>query len=132
MKKIISKKILIIFTITLLTAVSAVAQHGGRIEKEIKFPAGQNSVTLKGSIPSILVGHDYKITVRSGQKLSVKLTTAKNGVSFVINKPDGDTMDGAASVNTWSGEISTAGEYHIIVGSAAKGAKPYTLQFELR
>lgn len=132
MKKIISSKLLIILATTLLLTISVPAQHGGRIEKEIKFATESNSATVKGTIPNILVGHDYKIIISEGQKLSVKLTSAKNGISFVVNGPDGKVMNGAASVRQWSDLISSAGEYHIIVGSATKGTKPYKLQVTLQ
>ncbi|MCE7963438.1 MAG: hypothetical protein DYH05_13200 [Acidobacteria bacterium ACB1] len=112
----------------------------GDKERRVVFPKGKNTVVYKGNLPRQIAERDsYIITLKKGQRLTVKLSTADASASFKIFEldklgPDEDMIfNGSATEREFSGSVPVASRYSIQVygpnedGDAATGA-PYSIE----
>ncbi len=126
----------------LIVAIAVASTNGLAGDKEwrVVFPKGKNTVVFKGELPRQIAERDsYIITLKKGQRLTVKLTTADGSASFKIFEldklgPDEDMIfNGSAADREFSGSVPVASRYSIQVygpnadGVAATGA-PYSIE----
>ena len=87
----------------------------------VRFPKGKTSVVLKGRTtggPSESGGMDpisYTFRARKGQTLTLNLTSEKKNAVFGVYAPGMDLVEGAQSVDGWTGTLPKTGQYEIIV-----------------
>ena len=114
-----------------MSALTAFAQHGYRVTKNVTFKKGQVSTSVKGRIPNTLEGHEYIFRAREGQTLLIKLTSTKKDIGFSISTPDGETLGEKTDVKSWSGELPKTGEYRVVINTQSKGVANYTLEIQI-
>lgn len=119
--------------VLLLSDSSARAQHGYRLEKQIKFAPGKSSATVKGRIANRLEAHEYTLKARQGQMLYIVLNAANAEMTFTVLDAKGELVDEFSGNDDWDkmGELPAAGEYKINV-STARGKGSYTLFVEIK
>jgi hypothetical protein len=124
---------LMMFLILMLGAglLSASAQHGYRVTKQISFKKGQVSTIVKGTIPNTLEGHEYIFRAREGQTLLINLTSSKKDIGFFIQTPGGETLGDETDLRKWTGELPETGEYHLFINTSSKGAAPYSFKIQI-
>ena len=87
----------------------------------VKFPPGRTTVVLKGKTtggPSESGGMDpiaYTLRARKGQTMILHLTSEKKNAVFGVYAPGMDLIEGAQTVNDWTGTLPKTGQYEIIV-----------------
>jgi len=87
----------------------------------VRFPKGKTSVVLKGRTtggPSESGGMDpisYTFRARKGQTLTLNLTSEKKNAVFGVYAPGMNPVEGAQSVDGWTGTLPKTGQYEIIV-----------------
>ena len=87
----------------------------------VRFPKGRTTVILKGRTtggPSESGGMDpitYRLRARSGQILTLHLTSAKKNAIFGVWAPGMDPMDVGTNPTDWSGTLLKTGDYEISV-----------------
>lgn len=97
----------------------------------LKFGAGTTEKTMAGSVKDGFT-IDYRIAVRAGQKLAVRLTSAQK-VAFTVLSPDGKALPGASGVRDFAVAAGTAGDYSIRVAQTPPTGKgDYSLTIGLR
>lgn len=95
------------------------------------FGAGTTEKTMGGSLKDGFTV-DYRIAARSGQTLSVRLTSAQK-VAFTVLAPDGKPLPGASGVRDFAVAVGTAGDYSIRVAQTPPTGKgDYSLTIGLR
>src|SRR5690606_41773829 len=75
----------------LIVAIAVASTNGlaGDKERRVVFPKGKNTVVYKGKLPRQIAERDsYIITLKKGQRLTVKLSTADGNASFKIFELD--------------------------------------------
>ena len=105
-------KKLILMTAILLSifTISTVAQSKVRV----KFAKGASSATVKGAVAGYKY-IDYIVRAKSGQTMSVKLTSPNSACSFVIFYSDMNNVEGATDVQEYSGNVDVDDDYIIRV-----------------
>jgi hypothetical protein len=111
------KKITIAIVTILIFSVSA-----AYAQKRIKFPAGKNSIILKGTTtggPSESGGMNpvsYVVRANKGQTMTLRLTSAKKNAVFAVYLPGmTDFLVYTTSKPSWSGKLPKTGDYEILV-----------------
>lgn len=104
------KLILVIALLVSIFTISASAQTKVRV----KFAKGASSATVSGKISGYKY-IDYIIRAKSGQTMSVNLTSANTGCSFVIFYSDMKNVDGATDVTEFSRNVDVDDDYVIRV-----------------
>lgn len=127
MKKITIISITIAFLLLAFNSIAS-AQHGYRVEKRITFGRGQATTSVKGTIPNTLEGHDYIISARKDQNLTLGLFSTRNDIGFSIIRPNGEYLSDETDMRSWNGKLPEDGEYHIIINTSKDGAARYTLE----
>jgi hypothetical protein len=97
------------------------------IPKRIRFARGRTTTVIKDTV-RLCTSHEYTLRASAGQTMSVHLATGKK-TSFTVQSPSG-TIEDADGVKDWSGELSEAGDYVIVIGTDATAA--YTLEVTIR
>lgn len=125
-------KLTAIFFGTLLLATCALAAQKG-LTKRVRFPRGRTTTILKNSVVRGTVDR-YTLGARSGQKMSVHITSVEKNAVFTIYTPTGSTLEGAGEgqdATDWNGELPQSGDYVIEVGGT-RGNASYTLEITIR
>lgn len=106
------------------------AQRGTSIVSRISFPRGRTTAVLRGSVHRGM-SHDYLLRARTGQNMSVHLTS-RGEVSFSVMSPGGQSL--ADLVTDWSGELPESGDFRINVLPPTENSRPapYTLEVTIR
>lgn len=87
----------------------------------VKFSPGRTSIVLRGKTtggPSEGGGMDpiaFRLRARKGQKMILKLDSAKKNAVLGIYLPGMDLLEGAQNVKSWSGALPKSGDYEIMV-----------------
>jgi hypothetical protein len=111
--------------------------------KEVKFPPGNNSTLIQGSV---IRGESdqYFLTAKAGQKMEVSITAVEKNAAFAIYQPGykvgkdadgileikGTTLQGAGEgedATAWKGVLPSSGKYLILVGGT-RGNATYKLK----
>jgi hypothetical protein len=132
MNKGLSTKLTATFFGILLLATSVSALQTG-LSKRVRFPRGGTTATLKNSLVRGTVDR-YTLGVRSGQKMTVRITSLEANAIFVIYRPGGEILEGTGegtNEKNWSGELPHSGDYVIEVGGT-RGNATYTLKVTVR
>jgi flagellar hook assembly protein FlgD len=124
-----------IFTLFLLTTVlltlTAIASDG--VNKRLKFARGKSSTVVSGAV--VRGDRDtYRLGAKSGQKMTVKITSTENNAVFQIQDANGNFLAGADEGDDamrWSGELPSNGDYKIIVGGT-RGNAAYKLTVSIK
>jgi flagellar hook assembly protein FlgD len=124
-----------IFTLFLLTTVmltlTAIASDG--VNKRLKFARGKSSTVVSGAV--IRGDRDtYRLGAKSGQTMSVKITSTENNAVFQIQDADGNFLAGADEGDDamkWSGALPSSSDYKIIVGGT-RGNAAYKLTVSIK
>ena len=111
--------------------VTASAQKGRSIIRQVNFPRGRTTTVLRGTVKRGL-SHDYLLRARAGQTMTVHLTTNAGGMSLTILKPDGESW--IYDTKDWSGELPSTGTYRINVLPDTTTEQPtrYALEIMIR
>jgi hypothetical protein len=131
------KKLLVPVTTILLLAPSiAIGQRfaGPVTSRRIKFEKGRTTAAIKG-VAKTPGTYEYLLRVRSGQTMSVHLTSSNKGVEFSIEAPNGDWVDDALGVTDWSGRLESSGDHKILLTnnrSKVQRNPKYTLEVTVR
>jgi hypothetical protein len=105
-----------LLSVLLLTVTTARAKT-----IRVKFPPGRTTVVLKGRTtggPSEGGGMDpvaYRLRARKGQRMTLRLTSAKRNAVLGVYLPGMDLLEGAQNVKGWSGVLPKSGDYEIMV-----------------
>jgi ELWxxDGT repeat protein len=97
----------------------------------LNFSATSPKVTLSGKIATPqTIRHVF--TGATGQTLTVKLTAPTNDINLAIYAPNGSAIKPLDLTNSWSGVLSTNGDYFIdLISSLGASSKDYTLEVTL-
>jgi len=116
----------------LLVATCVLAVQTG-LSKRVRFPRGGTTATLKNSVVRGTVDR-YTIGARSGQKMTVSISSVERNAVFTIYTLEGGTLDGASEgqgATQWNDELPQSGDYVIEVGGT-RGNASYTLKITVR
>lgn len=110
------KTLFLLLSILLFTSGTVGGQRfvGPVITKRVRFERGRTTAIIKG-IARTPGTYEYLLRVRSGQTMTVHLTSSNNGVEFSVETPNGDWAESALGVTDWSGELEYSGDYRILV-----------------
>lgn len=124
------KKILAFLLITFCLTVGVSADG---VNKRIKFARGKTSAVVSGAV--IRGDRDtYTVGAKTGQKMTVKITSVEKNAVFQIQTPNGIFVAGADEGDdamNWSGSLPETGDYQIIVGGT-RGNATYKLTVTVR
>jgi hypothetical protein len=114
--------------------------------KELKFPSGNNSTLIQGSV---IRGESdqYFLTAKAGQKMEVGITAVEKNAAFAIYQPGykvgkdadgileikGTALQGAGEgedATAWQGVLPSSGKYLILVGGT-RGNATYKLKITI-
>jgi LysM repeat protein len=73
----------------------------------------------------------YIVSATQGQVLTVNLQATPEAMTLAVLDPNALALQSASSNYTWSGTISTTGDYRINLRSLTGGSQSYTLQVSL-
>lgn len=105
-------------------------QTPGGIKKQIIFPRGQTSTTVKGRV--VRMDSDiYTVSARENQRMTVSITSIENNASFYVYSSDEKSLSGSTDVKKWSEKLPTTGDYIIEVG-ATRGNATYKLNVSIK
>lgn len=121
------------FSAMFLSASTAQAQHGYRLEKPLKFAAGKTSKTVKGRLANEQEAHEYKLKARKGQTLYIVLSANNEDMTFLVLNGRDEIVDEFSGSDNWDklAVLPYTGEYKINV-SANRGKGSYTLFVEIK
>ena len=108
-------------SVAVVALLLLLANTAGAKTIRVRFPKGKTSVVLKGRTtggPSESGGMDpisYTFRARKGQTLTLNLTSEKKNAVFGVYAPGMDLVEGAQSVDGWTGTLPKTGQYEIIV-----------------
>lgn len=100
------------------------AQDRTTIDQRITFKRGANSAVIKKQIRQG-TSHQFRLSARRGQEMTVILTTGKR-TSFTISNLTDGIIEGADGKTMWKGMITRSGDYYILIGTDATAN--YTLE----
>src|SRR5260370_35213433 len=117
----IGRQLLAILIITF--AFSSLSAQG--VKKKVHFAKGTSSTTIRGAV--IRGDRDrYYVGAKSGQTMSVKITSLERNVVFQIYfHGEEESLPGAGDnddATNWSGELPIDNEYVIVVGGTRGNA----------
>lgn len=113
--------------VLLLSDSSAQAQHGYRLEKQLKFAPGKTSAAIKGRIADEQETHEYKFKARKNQFVEIRIVSKNTNMSFLVtNAADEDLGEAAPKTLDWEMTLTETGEYRILVHTLS-GRGNYTL-----
>lgn len=106
---------------------------GDSDEKRISFKAGNSSATVSDAV---IRGErsTYVIGAKSGQTMTVKISSLEDNAVFQIETPSGEYLADAGEEDdamTWSGTLPSSGDYKIIVGGT-RGNATYKLTVSIK
>jgi hypothetical protein len=132
----LKKPLLLLLIFLLFTSSVVIGQRfvGPVVTKRVKLERGRTTAIIKG-IARTPGTHEYVLKVRSGQTMTVHLTSSNNGVEFSVETPNGDWTEGGLGVKDWSGELGFSGDYKILVTnnrSRVQRNPRYTLEVSVR
>lgn len=91
-------------------------------QKRVKFPAGKNSVILKGkttggpSESGSMNPVSFLVRAKKGQTMTLHLTSAKKNAVFAVYLPKmEDLIHDATNGKDWTGVLPKTGDYEIMV-----------------
>ncbi|BAZ37354.1 hypothetical protein NIES4101_32750 [Calothrix sp. NIES-4101] len=94
----------------------------------VKFNPGANSTTIKNSV--IRGERDtYLVGAKSGQQMTIKITSLENNAVFDFIAPDGKIIK--TELTNWSGKLPKNGDYRVIVGGT-RGNASYELTLQIK
>lgn len=119
------KKLLITMAFVLLFGASeAWAQC-----KDIRIPRGRTSTSVKSLTTKNYVC--YRIRARSGQKITLHLSSPDKRVTFSLTQDYYDADFTAESVRDWEGGVGDVDAYLVSVGGGKTGSA-FTLEVTIR
>ncbi len=116
MKKLVLFAILSAFV--LLVSIDASAQT----KQRVRFAPGTHSVTVRGTVRGF-VYRDYIVGAREGQTIALDVTATGSPSVFTVFLPNGDTMEGSAEMDGFTGELPNKGNYVIRVQMLRSAAR---------
>ena len=124
------------FLLLIFTVLSfGTMQAGAQTLKQVEFPAGRTTVTLKGSLDKGFA--DHVVRARAGERLDIDLNTSDVYGRFNIyrknyDEPLGDAGEMTSKESTgWHGVVGGDGDYHIYVFNPNGTSMTYTLEITL-
>jgi hypothetical protein len=102
--------------------------------QRVRFQRGRTTAIIHGvaRTPGI---YEWVLRVKTGQHMTVHLTSSNKGVELSIYGPHDENPDDALGVYDWEGDLETSGDYKIILINNREG-KPrnptYTLEVTVR
>src|SRR5262245_50036212 len=132
MFKLTTRRHLIVAIIISVFAFGSIVAQG--VKQKIRFPRGSSSTTISGAV--VRGDRDrYYLGAKSGQKMSVKITSLEKNAVFQVYRPGGqETLAGAGEeddATNWSGELPEDGDYVIEVGGT-RGNATYKLTVSIK
>ena len=114
-------------------ATRAQNQGGTVVERRVRFPRGSHRASVPGRA-KYGMSYVYKFGARGGQNMNALLTSKDGLVAFSLIAPNGETIEGAFLVGTWSGELPQSGDYSIVVvmNTDRPGSVPFTLDVTIQ
>ncbi len=102
--------------------------------QRVRFQRGRTTATIHGvaRTPGI---YEWVLRVKSGQHMTVHLTSSNKGVELSIYGPHDENPDDALGVYDWEGDLETSGDYKIILINNREGGPrnpTYTLEVTVR
>ena len=126
--KLLNAFLLFAFALTFAAVTSA-----DGVNKRLRFARGKSSTVVSGAV--IRGDRDtFTVGAKSGQTMSVKITSTENNAVFQIQDADGNFLAGADEgddAKRWSGELPSNGDYKIIVGGT-RGNATYKLTVSIK
>ncbi|MFN2530460.1 MAG: hypothetical protein ABR555_04095 [Pyrinomonadaceae bacterium] len=118
----------------LITVVATAGMvMGQRTTQRVRFARGRTTAVLHGAAVRGTQNR-YLIGARSGQAMTVHITSREKNAVFTILGPDATALPGTeegVDAADWSGELPLSGDYAIWVGST-RGNTTYTLEITIR
>jgi hypothetical protein len=120
--------------LALATAGPPPASGQGRtaVEKRVHLSRGKTK-TVRGKTDSS-TSYIYKVRAQKDRRLEVRITSEGGVATFSIIPPGTQILENAAGVKEWSGTLTDAGDYSIVVAVSSSGVDkiPYTLEVTTR
>ena len=102
------------------------------LERRMQFARGRTSTVLRGTV-SAARGICYKVRVREGQRMTVRLISPGGRARLTISPDEYDAEPLALEVTDWEGELSSnSGQGNFIVAISAPASASYTLEVTIR
>jgi hypothetical protein len=104
------KKVIILFIIS----VAFTAVVSAQTKVSVKFARGLNSWTVRGSVSGYQYV-DYMLDARSGQGMSVSISSSNKSAQFVIFDKNMENLEGSHGDTYWWGRLPSDGIYTVRV-----------------
>jgi hypothetical protein len=95
------------------------------VRKPLRFARGRKTAVVRDRV-KLCTSHDYYLSARRGQRMTVHLAAGKK-TSFAVYAPTDRLSDGTWD---WSGVLPEDGEYQISIGTDVTAR--YTLEVTIR
>lgn len=126
----LSATILVIFL-----AASAHGQKGQVVEKNVVFPRGESSATVKGVVESPLDSHIFHVRARAGQTMVVQMISSRplRDAYLCVNYPltEKGQNEGVCKKRRYKIELPRDGDYEIYI-EAIRNRIPYTITIAVK
>lgn len=115
------------------TVASAQNMSGTVKTANVRFAAGKNQTTLRGTA-AYGMSYVYNFKVRKGQTVSIKATTKEPDLTFSVFSPVADSDPLAFGTQEWTGVTEEDGTYSITLVMNNEQAKrvPYSLLIKIQ
>jgi type II secretory pathway pseudopilin PulG len=125
------KRLGLLLAISLFALASTGLADG--ITKRVRFAKDRSSVTLSNSV--IRGERDtYILGAKTGQRMTVRITSVEDNAVFQIESPDGTYLDNAGETDdatSFSAALPENGDYRIVVGGT-RGNASYRLTVSIK
>jgi hypothetical protein len=121
--------------VILLGAVSALGQKGTVVEKNVEFPRGQSSATVKGVVDTRLDSHIFHVRARAGQTMVAQMISSRplRDAYLCVNYPLTEKGENELLCKKRSYKIRLPrdGDYEIYI-EAIRDKIPYTITITVK
>lgn len=100
---------------------------------KLRFAKGKTTKTVSDAVLRDETT-TYLVNAKSGQRMSVKITSIEKNAVFTIQTPSGEFVENAGEMDdqtNWSGKLSATGDYKIEV-APTRGNATYRLTVSIK
>lgn len=121
--------------IVLLATISAFAQKGQVVEKEVRFARGKSSAVVKGIVEDRLDSHIFHVRAKAGQTMNVQMISSRpiRDAYLMVNFPLTETGQNefVSEKRQYTIKLPRDGDYEISI-EAIRDKIPYTITISVK
>lgn len=121
--------------IVLFATISAFAQKGQVVEKEVKFARGKSSAVVTGIVENRLDSHIFHVQAKAGQTMDVQMISPRplRDAYLVVNFPLTQTGQNelVSEKRRYTIKLPRDGDYEIYI-EAIRDKIPYTITISVK